>query len=107
MLNETSQRKTFFVCVLKTFEYNTVLSTILTMFCTRFFDLSHFVAASLYPFTNLSHLPTPGNYFSTLCFSDLLIEIEWWLPGARGNRKMLIKGHKLQFYVLGISCMAR
>ena len=34
--------------------YNTVFSTIVTMFCIRSLDLIHIIAESLYPLTNLS-----------------------------------------------------
>ena len=49
--------------------YNTMLSTIGTMFYIRCLDLIHFMTESLYSLTNLClfpHLTDPGNHFLTL-----------------------------------------
>lgn len=43
------------------------------MFYIRPLDLIYIIAESLYPFANLSvsHLPAPGDHFSTLLFYEL------------------------------------
>ena len=65
----------YFFLIKNVLFYNTVLSTIVTMFYIGSSKLMHLITESLYPLTKFSLFPppqpaAPGNHFSTLCFYD-------------------------------------
>ena len=75
--------------------YNTVLSTIISMFYIRSSDLIHLIAESLYLFTNLSLFPPPpdpGNHLSPVSMSLTFSNI----PYISGTTHFLCLAHFTQ-----------